>query len=172
MVATPYRAGVAPTPLTIRPLTGPAEFPALIEIWRGAVEATHDFLDEADRQAIEVGMRDEYLHAVTVSVADSGAGPVGFSGVAGQKLEMLFIAESARGTGIGTTLLRHAISEFDVSKVDVNEQNTQALGFYEHHGFVVVGRSETDDAGRPYPILHLSRQGYLPSEIRTRIGVV
>jgi putative acetyltransferase len=39
--------------------------------------------------------------------------------------------------------------------VDVNEQNTQGVGFYRHLGFVETGRSETDDQGRPYPLLHL-----------------
>lgn len=53
-------------------------------------------------------------------------------------------------------LLAHAISEHGVTKVDVNEQNVSAAGFYAHRGFEVVGRSETDEAGRPYPLLHLS----------------
>ena len=39
--------------------------------------------------------------------------------------------------------------------LDVNEQNPQAIGFYEHEGFVVEGRSATDDAGRPFPLLHM-----------------
>jgi len=43
-----------------------------------------------------------------------------------------------------------------VTKVDVNEQNPSALNFYKAKGFRVISRDETDDAGRPYPILHLS----------------
>ena len=39
--------------------------------------------------------------------------------------------------------------------LDVNEQNPQAVGFYEHEGFVVAGRSPVDDAGRPFPLLHM-----------------
>lgn len=41
-------------------------------------------------------------------------------------------------------------------KVDVNEQNNHALGFYEHIGFKVVGRSPLDGQGEPYPILHMA----------------
>jgi putative acetyltransferase len=41
--------------------------------------------------------------------------------------------------------------------VDVNEQNPAAVGFYEAVGFVVVGRSPLDDAGRPFPLLHMRR---------------
>lgn len=44
----------------------------------------------------------------------------------------------------------------EVKKVDVNEQNEQALGFYEHHGFKTIGRSELDASGKPYPILHMA----------------
>lgn len=42
--------------------------------------------------------------------------------------------------------------------VDVNEQNEAALRFYEALGFAVVGRSPTDGAGRPFPLLHLKRE--------------
>ena len=42
-----------------------------------------------------------------------------------------------------------------VTQVDVNEQNVLAASFYLHRGFEVIGRSETDEAGRPYPLLHL-----------------
>lgn len=38
----------------------------------------------------------------------------------------------------------------------MNEQNPLALGFYEQAGFRVAGRSERDEAGRPFPILHLT----------------
>ena len=39
--------------------------------------------------------------------------------------------------------------------MDVNEQNEQAVGFYEHYGFEVFDRSETDGMGDPFPILHM-----------------
>ncbi|WP_353784406.1 GNAT family N-acetyltransferase [Corynebacterium sp.] len=68
---------------------------------------------------------------------------------------MLFIDDSYRGKGIGTMLLNHAIAEQSVTKVDVNEQNIQAAEFYRHRGFQVISRSETNEAGRPYPLLHL-----------------
>lgn len=49
----------------------------------------------------------------------------------------------------------HAIEELGVRAVDVNEDNTQAVGFYERLGFVQVGRSELDGQGKPYPTLHM-----------------
>ena len=42
-----------------------------------------------------------------------------------------------------------------MTELFVNEQNPQARGFYEHMGFTVRERSETDDQGNPYPILRM-----------------
>lgn len=145
--------------LTIRPSIGPAEYPALAAIWRGAVEATHDFLAEADRDEIEDRLQSDYFPAVILSVAERGRRLVGFSGVLDDKLEMLFVHPAQRGDGVGTALLTHAIREHGVTEVDVNEQNVAAAGFYAHRGFEVIGRSETDEAGRPYPLLHLRLRG-------------
>lgn len=39
---------------------------------------------------------------------------------------------------------------------NVNEQNTQAVRFYKKIGFKVMGRSEMDDLGKPYPLLNLA----------------
>jgi putative acetyltransferase len=69
---------------------------------------------------------------------------------------MLFISPDARGSGIGKLLLNNAITNQGAFKVDVNEQNPQAIGFYEHMGFNVVGRSPLDGQGKPYPLLHLA----------------
>jgi putative acetyltransferase len=40
--------------------------------------------------------------------------------------------------------------------VDVNEQNPQAIGFYEHIGFKKVARSPLDEQGKPYPLFHFA----------------
>ena len=68
---------------------------------------------------------------------------------------MLFIDNDSRGKGIGKQLILYAINEQHATKVDVNEQNAQAVGFYEHMGFRTVTRSELDSEGKPYPILHM-----------------
>lgn len=56
---------------------------------------------------------------------------------------MLFLKPASRGKGIGKILLKHAIEKQNIKKVDVNEQNLQAIGFYGHLGFKVVGISNT-----------------------------
>lgn len=99
---------------------------------------------------------DSYLYAVDLRIVRDSVGQIqGFLGVAEGNLEMLFLHSSAFGKGLGRFCLNYAIHEMGVAKLDVNERNEQALGFYLHCGFEVVGRSESDPQGKPFPILHL-----------------
>lgn len=129
---------------------------ALLELWRASVEATHDFLTPAEIDRI-AGYVPQALREVPCLVVahDDRDAPLGFAGVDQNKLEMLFVAPKARGQGVGSTLLAYAVEQLDVNRLDVNEQNPQAHGFYEHRGFKVVGRSETDGQGDPYPLLFM-----------------
>ena len=134
------------------------DHPALAELWEASVRATHHFVAESDIRSFKPLVRDVYLGAVTLTCAFDGGDdgrPLGFSGVADGKIEMLFVAPPAFGRGIGTRLLRHAVETFGACEVDVNEQNARAVEFYLRRGFAVVGRSEVDGTGRPYPLLHL-----------------
>lgn len=144
--------------LSIRNALGPEEYPRLVQVWRSAVDATHQFLADEHRDEIESRLASDYLPQVDLLVADLGGVPVGFAGVSGESLEMLFVDAGQRGRGIGTALLSFVV-ERGVTTVDVNEQNAQAVEFYRRRGFTVVGRSELDDQGRPYPILHLALRG-------------
>lgn len=74
-------------------------------------------------------------------------------------LEMLFIAGDLRGKGYGRKMLEHAIQYLNATKVDVNEQNTQAVEFYKKFGFKVVNRTDKDSEGRDYPILKMEIYG-------------
>lgn len=46
------------------------------------------------------------------------------------------------------------INNLHILKVDVNEQNPQAEGFYEKMGYRQIGGSDLDGMGKPYPLLH------------------
>ncbi len=144
------------TDITLRACSGPEEYPALVRVWRSSVDATHEFLAEADRDAIEASLASDYFPQVRLTVAEVDGAVAGFAGTAGDDLAMLFVHADARGRGVGRTLLDHVVRELGVRTVDVNEQNEQAVGFYAHTGFVVTGRSATDGEGRPYPLLHLA----------------
>lgn len=137
---------------------------ALLAVWRSAMRATHTFLDPADFERIERDVADRYLVGRGFLVAvDAGDRPVGFLGLDGQHIDMLFVAAEGRGRGIGKALVMHAAAIAGPLSVDVNEQNGQAVGFYGHMGFRQTGRSPVDDAGRPYPLLHMRMDAASPA---------
>lgn len=149
------RRGRSAPEIVVRRSVGADEYPRLVEIWRSAVDATHHFLAEDDRAEIEEHLAPDYLPQVNLVVAERDGVAVGFAGTAERNLEMLFVDAAERGRGVGTTLLAHAVAQHRVVSVDVNEQNGQAVEFYQRRGFGVVDRSEVDDQGRPYPLLHM-----------------
>lgn len=131
----------------------------LLSVWENSVRATHLFLTEKDIIALKPIVL-KALEDITslFCIFDSDADKiVAFMGVEGNKLEMLFVYNSYRGTGVGKKLLRYALETLNVEYVDVNEQNRDASGFYKHCGFEATGRSDLDGQGNPFPILHMRR---------------
>jgi len=130
------------------------DYPTLIKIWESAVSNTHDFLKEEDFNDYKEHIPNYFEHVKLFGYDDNGT-LIGFMGISGENLEMLFIHHNARGKGIGKKLVTHGIDHFKICKVDVNEQNLQAVGFYTHIGFQILNRSEIDGQGKAYPILHM-----------------
>lgn len=136
----------------------PVELDALTALWERSVRATHDFLAPEDIAFFRRMVREEALPGVEelYVVRDEKNGFAAFAGVEAGKLEMLFVAPEKRGKGLGRILVEYVTAHCGVQRVDVNEQNAQAAGFYARMGFRVVSRSASDPSGRPYPILHLA----------------
>jgi putative acetyltransferase len=132
-----------------------SDLEALPDIWLRSVRASHTFLQEEDIQSLLPAVRD-YLRTPCLELwilwADA---PAGFMALSGAVVDALFLAPEHFRRGGGTMLLGHARSLKGPLSVDVNEQNQPALRFYLARGFAVVGRSPVDDAGRPFPLLHL-----------------
>jgi putative acetyltransferase len=134
----------------------PDDRAVLVGIWRRAVEATHGFLSAAEVDDLEPRVAAELARAA-VRVAAGPEGPVGFLGGSAGEVDMLFVDPAVHGQGAGTALLDDAAAHHPVLTLDVNEQNPAARAWYTRRGFVETGRSETDEDGRPYPLLHLRR---------------
>ncbi|NDV56083.1 GNAT family N-acetyltransferase [Parabacteroides sp. 52] len=132
-----------------------ADYKQLITVWESAVKATHEFLTIEDFEFFKQIIPNHFLH-VDLYVIRVDKAIAAFMGVSGENIEMLFVSSDSRGKGFGKSLLLYAIETLRAKKVDVNEQNTQAVGFYEKFGFKVISRSEKDSTGKDYPILHLS----------------
>lgn len=132
-----------------------ADFIEITDVWEASVRATHDFLKEEDIQFFRPLILNEYLKAVDLYCIRIETRIAGFIGLGEGSVEMLFIHPDFHGCGIGSHLLQFAIEERHAVTVDVNEQNLQAVTFYQKMGFVMIGRSETDGMGKPFPLLHM-----------------
>lgn len=130
----------------------------LLEVWESSVRATHMFLSENEIKNIKEYVPQALKEIPNLFVVENENGiPVGFMGIVGQHLEMLFISDKERGKGYGKELIKYGIEKYLVNDVAVNEQNPIAKGFYEHMGFKVYKRTELDEQGNPYPLLYMRR---------------
>lgn len=130
------------------------EIEAMMAIWESSVKATHQFLTINDINTLKTAVKRGLL-MIEQLYGYYDQKLLGFIGIEDKKIEMLFIDANALNQGIGKKLLQYAIDTLKIRYVDVNEQNEKALGFYQHMGFQVTSRSELDEQGNAFPILHL-----------------
>lgn len=134
--------------------------PLLLDLWERSVRVTHDFLSERDiatlKPLVATALTSDALEWwVAATESDE---PIAFLGYSTGTIDALFVDPRHRGSGVGTRLVAHAQHlAGGALRVDVNEQNEAARGFYASLGFEVVGRSPTDDGGRPFPMIHMMR---------------
>ena len=151
--------------MTIRRATS-ADREALLDIWLRSAQATHTFVSADDLASMIPEVRN-YLESEEVEfwvLCEDAGSIMGFMGMSGARMDALFLAPEHHRRGCGRRLVRHAQALHGELTVDVNEQNAGARAFYAACGFIVEGRSEVDDQGRPYPLLKMR----LPA--RTREG--
>ena len=127
-------------------------------IWEDSVRASHLFLSEAEIQTIKAYVPQALTGVSHLLVAERAQGqPVAFMGIEGPRLEMLFLSPAERGAGLGRQLLEYGIRHYHLQELTVNEQNPQAVGFYQHMGFETYRRTDCDEQGGPYPLLYMKR---------------
>ena len=128
----------------------------LLHIWEASVRATHSFLSDAETTQIREYVPQALGGVEHLIVEENDSGKiVAFMGTENDRLEMLFLLPEERGKGIGRSLLEYGIKNYGVRQLTVNEQNSQAVGFYQHMGFETYKRTELDEQGGPYPLLYM-----------------
>ena len=129
---------------------------ALLTVWEDSVRATHRFLSDAEVRKIKTYVPRALAGVQHLIAAENTPGvPIAFLGAENGRLEMLFVASSEQGKGVGKALLQFGIAHYGIRELTVNEQNPQAIGFYTHVGFAVWKRTEQDEEGNPYPLLYM-----------------
>lgn len=83
----------------------PALVQQLVTVWEASVRATHLFLSDAEIMQIKAYVPQALREVAHLIVMENEPGqPVALMGVAGHRLEMLFIAPEARDAGLGRAL--------------------------------------------------------------------
>ena len=149
-----------------RPGTGVAEELSAFSVGAfvatfGHIYAPEDlaaFLAEWNTPALLAAQVDDPNYAIALVRGDDGiAGfaklgpvdlplPAGHCADAAIELHQLYLAESAKGSGIADTLMRWSIAEarargYAVYYLSVFTENPRAQAFYRRYGFVDIGRN-------------------------------
>lgn len=133
-----------------------AELDALAQLWFDAWNDAHASIVPAELKRVRT--KESFrrrLHAGLdrVRVAGARGAPVGFSMIKGDELYQLFVAASARGSGVATALIADAEQRLLANGVTTAWLacaigNDRAARFYEKHGWrrtgVIVNEAETD----------------------------
>ncbi|MFP1631928.1 GNAT family N-acetyltransferase [Zhengella sp. ZM62] len=139
----------------IRPCFHDRELAECLGIWRRASEVGHPFLDRTTLDGDEVLVRDQYMPAAEIYVAEVDGMAVGFIAMLGDVVGGLFVDPSFHQQGIGRALIGHVAVQHDELKVEVYEANTRARAFYTACAFVETGRRDRDDQDRPLPLIRM-----------------
>ena len=142
------------------------DYPQIIECWEQSVRATHKFLKPEEITYYKPLVLKYGLPQCSEIWGFKENGQViGFMGIRDDKIEMLFLSPLHLRQGLGTKLVNFALQQRHCRFVDVNEENQAAYKFYQHLGFTVLSRDETDDCGKPPPILHLHLNNHYSQNI-------
>ena len=127
----------------------------MISVWEKSVRATHHFVtsEEVDRLKGLVKQIDFNSYSVYCLISENKV--LGFLGVEDYVIETLLLDPDHIGLKLGTKLMDFALNELKADKVNVNEQNLDAIKFYSKFGFVTYERTEKDEYGNDYPVLKM-----------------
>jgi ribosomal protein S18 acetylase RimI-like enzyme len=139
-----------------------AEIPQLARIWFDAWQDAHAQILPAELARIRT--LESFGHRLRSALAETRVAgpqkePVGFCIVRGDELYQLFVAASARGTGVAADLLadgeaRLARNGFETAWLACAIGNERAARFYEKHGWINVGSivSQLDTPNGRFPL--------------------
>jgi putative acetyltransferase len=126
---------------------------ALTDVWERAARTSHGFMGPDAVIELRPFVRDAYLPSMDVWIAEQDDRPLAFVGARGHHVELLYVDPAFHRRGLGTRLLAHV----GARSVEVYADNATGVAFYRSHGFVETRRRPTDVAGRPYPMVVLTR---------------
>lgn len=141
----------------------PADYEAIAELWEASVRATHHFLKPE-----EIGFYKPYLVKYALpacrlyGIKTNEGKLCAFIGLSDDKIEMLFVNPKFFKNGCGRRLVDFAEREKNIKKVDVNEENPQALAFYLHMGSTLPAAAKWTATASPTRSFSCKRTDFYP----------
>lgn len=133
--------------------------PSLSSIWYRASLEAHSFLGEDRLQQQRQLIEDVYLEKAETWVAAINDRPAGFIGLLDCFIGGLFVDPDLQGSGVGQTLVRHALALKGELSLEVYTDNERACRFYRRMGFKVIGERSEDDEGLPFRNIRMELKG-------------
>ncbi len=139
-------AGRAYTAPSLRDFV-PDDADAIATIWEDALRASPPQFDDRFIADERHNLLTVYIPKTQITVACLNDAPVGFIAMSRREIAGLFVAPAVHGRGVGRCLL-DAVRSGPLT-VEVLFENTPALGFYRHLGFIETGQRVHDTANHP-----------------------
>jgi GNAT superfamily N-acetyltransferase len=112
---------------------------------------TTDWMPRLHTGAEDIAHSGVMIERGWVTVAEVDGCVAGFAACNGDDLNALYVAETARGQGVGTALLHRLQAEQPSLNLWTFQANKLAQAFYLKHGFVEVDRSDGTDNDEGLP---------------------
>src|SRR5678816_324935 len=119
----------------------------MIFVWEKSVRATHHFVTSEEVERLKELVKQIDFTSYSVHCLISEDRVLGFLGVDDNVIESLFLDSDYMGQKLGTKLMDFALNTLKANKVNVNEQNSEAIKFYTKFGFKIYERTEKDSHG-------------------------
>lgn len=129
---------------------------ACMRVWERALRTTHSFLTREEISLQKLLIRHVFLYGLDLYTMQDQGKIIAFMALARDTIEMLYVDPLYQGKKLGSQFLRFA-QAYGFHKINVYEENKQALAIYLHWGFVIIDRKEKDPWGQEHPILFLAQ---------------
>jgi putative acetyltransferase len=140
-----------------------SDLPQLFDVWMASTRSMHRHLGERDVRLLIPFVKQALLQCLPVPcVRDGEERIVAFLTIYGDAIEMVHVHPAHRGRRLGRRLVDHAVGPMRVQRVEVGEQNTGAVAFFQRLGFREVDRSPRDVRGSPFALLQLTPPSPMP----------
>ena len=123
----------------------PEDTPAVVAVFQAARADALPYLPIIHSSEEDQAFFGSLVDRGLVTVAELDGAVAGFLALNDDWVDHLYIAPAAQGQGLGGALLKAAQAQRDRLQLWVFQRNTNAIAFYEHHGFAIAER--TDGAG-------------------------